>query len=165
MAIGAQQFRDALRFWASGVSVVTVQAPRGLASITVSSFASLSLDPPLVLICIERRVRVHRLIAQRRAFAVNILGAGQLALSERAAGRLGRAAARLGGVGTYTAVTGAPILEGTLAWLDCRLQARHPGGDHTIFVGRVEAVGIGGGRPLLWFDRGYHVPARKHRRP
>jgi flavin reductase (DIM6/NTAB) family NADH-FMN oxidoreductase RutF len=160
MAIAAQQFRDVLRLWASGVSVVTVKAPRGLASITVSSFASLSLDPPLVLVCIERRVRIHRLIGLRRAFAVNILAARQLGLSERAAGRMGRAAARLRGVGTRTAVTGAPILDGALAWLDCRLQARHAGGDHTIFVGRVEAAGAGRGRPLLWFDRGYHVPAR-----
>ena len=160
MSVGAQQFRDVLRMWASGVSVVTVQAPRGLASITVSSFASLSLQPPLVLICIEKRVRMHRLIAQRRAFAVNVLQAGQVGLSERAAGRLGRAAARLRGVGTRTAVTGAPILEGSLAWLDCRLAARHPEGDHTIFVGRVEAAGAGRGRPLLWFDRGYHRVAR-----
>jgi flavin reductase (DIM6/NTAB) family NADH-FMN oxidoreductase RutF len=160
MAIGAQQFRDVLRLWASGVSVVTVRAPRGLASITVSSFSSLSLDPPLVLVCIERRVRIHRWIALRRAFAVNVLTAGQLALSERAAGRLGRAAARLRGVGTRTAVTGAPILEGALAWVDCRLVARHPGGDHTIFVGRVEAAGTDRGRPLLWFDRGYHALTR-----
>lgn len=164
MPIGAQRFRDVLRLWASGVSVVTVKAPRGLASITVSSFTSLSLDPPLVLICIERRVRIHPLIAARRAFAVNVLTADQLELSERAAGRRGRAAARLRGILTRTAVTGAPILEGALAWLDCRLEARHPGGDHTIFVGRVVAAGAGSGRPLLWFDRGYHVPARPRRR-
>ena len=160
MGIGAQQFRDTLRLWASGVTVVTARGPRGFVAITVSSFASLSLKPPLVLICIERRVRAHRTLARARAFGVHLLRADQADLSDRAAGRLGRLAARLPGMRPRRVATGAPILPDALAWLDCRLVARHPGGDHTIFIGRVEAAGTAKGRPLLWFDRDYAGVAR-----
>jgi flavin reductase (DIM6/NTAB) family NADH-FMN oxidoreductase RutF len=163
LAIGAQHFRDTLRLWASGVTVVTVRAPRGSVAITVSSFASLSLHPPLVLVCIARRARAHRAILRARAFGVHVLRADQADLSDRAAGRLGRRAARLPRAGVRRALTGAPILEEALAWLDCALVARHPGGDHTIFVGRVEAAGTGRGRPLLWFDRDYAGLARVRR--
>jgi flavin reductase (DIM6/NTAB) family NADH-FMN oxidoreductase RutF len=164
LAIGAQHFRDTLRLWASGVTVVTARAPRGVAAITVSSFASLSLRPPLVLVCIERRARAHHALARARAFGVHLLRADQEELSDRAAGRLGPRAARLPRAGLRAGVTGAPILEDALAWLDCSLVARHRGGDHTIFVGRVEASGTGRGRPLLWFDRDY-AALRRTRSP
>ena len=161
MAIGSQHFRDTLRLWASGVTVVTARGPRGVVAITVSSFASLSLRPPLVLVCIERRARAHRVLARARSFGVNLLRADQAELSDRAAGRLGRRAARLPRAGLRVAATGAPLLKEALAWLDCALVARHRGGDHSIFVGRVEAAGTGSGRPLLWFDRDYAALHRK----
>jgi len=167
LAIGAQHFKDTLRLWASGVTVVTVRGPRGVVPITVSSFASLSLHPPLVLVCIERRARAHRALMRARSFGVHLLRADQADLSDRAAGRRGRAAARLPRTRARRGVTGAPILEGTLAWLECTRVARHRGGDHTIFVGRVEEAGTATGRPLLWFDRDYAVlsrPVRARRR-
>ena len=155
MAVSAEEFRNALRCWASGVSIVTTRHDDGIRGITVSSFCSLSLDPPLILICIARNARSHELIARQKAFAVNILGAGQRRLSDRAAGRLGEEGTRLEGLPHRTAVTGAPILEDAIAWLDCALVDRHPGGDHTIFVGRVEAAGAGAGRPLLYCRSSY----------
>ena len=164
MAIGAQHFRDTLRLWASGVTVVTARAPRGVAAITVSSFTSLSLRPPLVLVCIERRARAHRVLARARSFGVNLLRADQEELSDRAAGRLGRRATRLPRARLRAVVTGAPLLKDALAWLDCTLVARHRGGDHTIFVGKVEASGTGHGRPLLWFDRDYAALRPRARR-
>lgn len=163
MAIPAQAFKDVLRLWASGVSVVTVPRRRGLVSITVSSFASLSVDPPLVLVCIARRVPPHDVIARAGCFAVNVLRDGQEDLSERAAGHRGPRGASLAGSRTRRAATGAPILAGTLAWLDCRVAAAYDGGDHTIYVGRVEAAGTGSGSPLLWFDRGYARLAPRRR--
>jgi len=155
VAVTPEQFKDALRFWASGVAIVTTRRPGGIQGITVSSFASLSLDPPLVLVCIEMKARSHEAIAAQRCFAVNILGAGQEDLSERAAARRGAEGSWLLDLEHRTVVTGAPVLDGSPAWLDCSLAASHPGGDHTIFVGRVEAAGGGGGRPLVWYDRGY----------
>ncbi|HZM70445.1 MAG TPA: flavin reductase family protein [Candidatus Cryosericum sp.] len=155
MAVTPDQFKDVLRFWASGVTIVTTRRQDGIQGITVSSFASLSLEPPLVLVCIESRARSHEAIAAQRCFVVNILESGQEDLSECAAARRGAEGAWLLDVAHHTAVTGAPVIEGALAWLDCSLAATHAGGDHTIFVGRVEAGGGGGGQPLVWFDRGY----------
>lgn len=154
MPVSPNAFRAALRRWASGVSVVTTRGRRGVQGITVASFCSLSLDPPLILICINRGARSHRLIAEQRCFGVNILQQDQQPLSDIAAGRA-PAGGGLGRLETRTASTGAPILPNVLAWLDCTLVDRHEGGDHTIFVGRVEAAGHGNGMPLVWYSSGY----------
>ena len=160
MPITPEQFREAMRQWASGVSIVTTRREGGLQGITVSSFCSLSLDPPLVLICIDGDTRSHALIAKERAFAVNILRDDQQEISDRAAGRFGDEGAWLEGIAHKKAVTGAPILEDCLAWLDCSLVAQHDGGDHTIYVGRVDATGASSGRPLLYYGSRYRKVGR-----
>jgi flavin reductase (DIM6/NTAB) family NADH-FMN oxidoreductase RutF len=161
VAVGAHKFRDVLRLWSSGVSVVTTRREGGIQGITVSSFTSLSLDPPLILICIDTKARSHAAIAAQRCFAVNILRGDQTGLSDLAAGRRGGKGGALEELGHRTEITGAPVLEDCLAWLDCSLNAAHEGGDHTIYVGRVEAAGTGDGEPLLWFDRDYARLARR----
>jgi flavin reductase (DIM6/NTAB) family NADH-FMN oxidoreductase RutF len=158
--VSSDQFRSALRRWASGVSIVTTRRPGGIHGITVSSFCSLSLDPPLVVICIDRDARSHDLIRAQGAFAVNVLRDDQRRLSDLAAGRGGEQGCHLDGVQHTPAVTGAPVLRDCLAWLDCALVAEHAGGDHTMFVGRVEAAGQRDGRPLLWFGGDYSRLAR-----
>jgi flavin reductase (DIM6/NTAB) family NADH-FMN oxidoreductase RutF len=163
MPVTAQQFRDALRHWASGVSVVTTPREGGVLGITVSSFCSLSLDPPLVLVCIGKEAASHARIGAGRAFAVNILRDDQRALADAAAGRSGPSGNLLEGVVWRTEKSGAPVLDESLAWLDCVLVEALPGGDHTIFVGRVEAAGQAGGRPLLWFGGDYRRLAPQRR--
>lgn len=153
-----------MRCWASGVSIVTTRRDGGIQGITVSSFCSLSLDPPLVVVCIANDARSHALIERDRCFAVNILRAGQRRLADLAAGRSGARGNWLEGRAHRTEVTGAPVLDGCLAWLDCALAAAHEGGDHTLFVGRVVAAGHSAGRPLLWFLSAYHpLPAPRPR--
>jgi flavin reductase (DIM6/NTAB) family NADH-FMN oxidoreductase RutF len=153
--VSPDQFRSALRRWGSGVSVVTTERLGGIQGITVSSFCSLSLEPPLVLICISRRTGSHRLIEEHRAFAVNILRDDQKAISDRAAGLAGPQGNWLDDLPHRRFATGAPVLSDCLAWLDCAVEAAHDGGDHTIFVGRVEAAGQADGGPLLYFDGAY----------
>jgi flavin reductase (DIM6/NTAB) family NADH-FMN oxidoreductase RutF len=155
VAVGGQLYKDVLRLWASGVSVVTNGSRERVQAITVSSFTSLSLDPPLVLICIETTSRSHEAIIREGCFAVNVLRSGQERISDMAAGRRGPSGHALPGVAVRVERTGAPVLEDALAWIDCAVVARHDGGDHSIFVGRVEAAGAADGVPLLWFDRGY----------
>jgi 3-hydroxy-9,10-secoandrosta-1,3,5(10)-triene-9,17-dione monooxygenase reductase component len=155
VAVGERRYKEALRLWASGVSVVTAPFAGNLQAITVSSFTSVSLEPPLILVCIENSSRSHPAIEQAGRFVVNVLAAGQEAISDMAAGRRGPEGHALPGVGWRTEVTGAPVLEGVLAWLDCTVVARYDGGDHGIFLSRVEAAGTAEGAPLLWFDRGY----------
>jgi flavin reductase (DIM6/NTAB) family NADH-FMN oxidoreductase RutF len=155
MAVSGEEFRAALRQWASGVSIVTCRREGGLRGITVSSFASLSLDPPLILIGIHKMAAAHAFIDRDRRFAVNILREDQQGLANLAAGRGGPAGAHLAGVAHRTVATGAPVLVDCLAWIDCVVVAAHPEGDHTIFIGRVEAAGGGAGRPLLYFRGDY----------
>jgi len=149
-------FKNSMRRWASGVSILTTRREGGILGITVSSFCSLSLNPPLVLVCIDRKARSHGLIEKHRAFAINVLKAGQERLSELAAGHAGEQGNWLEGVAHRKAETGAPILNDCLAWFDCALETAHDGGDHTIFVGRVQAAGHTEGRPLLYCDGAYH---------
>lgn len=157
--VDAHTFREVMRRWASGVTVVTCRDPErdgGVHGMTASSFTSVSLDPPLVLICIHRRAHSHTFILQQQAFGIHILSGERERLSDRCAGFLGEEGHRLDDLPHRTEKTGAPILEGALAWMDCLLRQVIDGGDHSIFVGEIVAAGHAIGTPLLWFNRGYH---------
>lgn len=156
MPVSVDLFKSAMRRWASGVSILTTRREGGILGITVSAFCSVSLDPPLVLVCIDRKARSHALIEKQRSFAVNFLKVGQERLSELAAGHSGEHGNWLEAEAHRKAETGAPILSDCLAWFDCTLEAVYEGGDHTIFLGRVQAAGHSEGRPLLYFDATYH---------
>lgn len=141
--------------WASGVTVVTCRRPGGIHGMTASAFCSVSLDPPLVLVCVARRNRTHQYIQEQGAFAVHILGTEMEELSNRCAGFRGEEGHWLDEVPHRAEATGAPVLEGALAWMDCSLWQAYDGGDHTIYVGEIQAGSAGDGAPLLWFERGY----------
>jgi flavin reductase (DIM6/NTAB) family NADH-FMN oxidoreductase RutF len=124
---------------------------------TASAFTSVSLEPPLILVCVDRRTRTHGYLPEQGAFGVHILGVGMEEVSDRCAGFRGEAGHWLDDLPHRVERTGAPILDGTLAWMDCSVWRSYDGGDHTIFVGQVEAAGATDGQPLLWFERGYQV--------
>ena len=146
-------FRAVMGRFASGITVITARstdgAPHGM---TVSAFSSLSLDPPLVLVCVGTEATMAPLLAEATAFGVNILGDGQEALSRRFAGKLDD---RFAGIGYTDGLLGAPILDEVLAWMQCRIVARHPAGDHVILVGQVEQADVRDGKPLLYYRGGY----------
>ena len=152
-----QSLRKLRGLFASGVTVVTTAQDGRLRGITVSAFSSLSLDPPLVLLCIVNEASTCDMITESGVFAVNILSDDQEFLAERFAARAPIVNERFEGVPYQTAVTGAPILEESIAWYDCRVEAKYDGGDHTIFVGRVAALGFGAAsrQPLLYFANRY----------
>ena len=128
--------------FASGVTAVTTALDGRLRGVTVSAFMSVSLDPPLVLIALANETTLRDMLAESGIFAVNLLSDDQEFLSERFAARAPIVNEEFEGVPYFIAVTGAPILEQSLAWYDCRVEATHPGGDHTLFIGRVEAMGF-----------------------
>lgn len=152
-----QTLRKIRGLFASGVTVATTVHEGKLRGVTVSAFAAVSLDPPLVLIALANGAESKDWIAGSGLFAVNILSDEQEFLSERFAARAPIVNTRFDGVPYHTAITGSPILVDSLAWYDCRVEAAHDGGDHTIFIGRVEAVGVGaeGKQPLLYFANQY----------
>ncbi len=157
--VGEEQFREALAHFSTGIVIVTTPGPDGPHGVTVNAFASLSLDPPLVLICIERNRYSHAALEQSAVFAINVLAAGQEHLS-----RFFSSATRPEGPGAFEGITfrpgrsGAPLIEGCLAYLECRITARYPGGDHTIFIGEVGSAAVAPGRrPLLYYNRAYRT--------
>jgi len=151
-----ERFKEAMSRWASGVTVVTTQVDGQRVGITASSLASVSADPPQILVCVARKLFTHTAIEQSGMFAVNILGTDQLAWGMRFAGMVPELNDRFAGIDLVQAVTGAPILPGVAAWLDCRLRHAYDGGDHTIFVGEVVAAGAAAEcEPLLYFNRSW----------
>ncbi len=156
MAVDSEAYRDALRHFPAGVTLVTIRVGEIVHGLTVSAFASVSPEPPLVAVMIDHRHRAHQLLETPGAvFAVNILAEEQTALSDRfawtadedrfGAGRWGRA------------LTGAPVLEDALAWLDCSVHSRHAAGSHSLYIGQVEASAVlrSGGAPLVYWNRDY----------
>lgn len=154
MPVSAEAFKDALRRWPSGVTIVTSRAGDRIHGMTVSAFASVSLDPPLVLVCADKASNTHGLVAEAGIFAVNVLAAGQEALSNRFASKKDEHR-RFEGVPWKVAATGAPILEGVVVALDCRVVAAHDAGDHVIYVGRVESAEMRDAEPLVYHAGAY----------
>lgn len=154
MALTPDRFKRALAQLASGVTVVTTRFNGQPVGMTASSFSSLSLEPPLVLVSINKKLFTHNAITESGCFAVNVLSAQQRDLGLRFAGMLPQVTDRFAGLETFEAVTGAPLLPSTLAWVDCTVWASYDGGDHTIFVGEVQAVDVSElDVPLLYHNR------------
>lgn len=153
MPIDQAEFKLAMSQFASGVTVVTTEHQGELYGMTVASFASLSLDPPLVLVCIGRTMKTHDAIAASKKFGVSILGLGQQELSGHFASRLDD---KFSGIQYDLGSSGVPLLAGALCALECSVHEQLGGGDHSIFVGRVDAARTGdGGAPLVYFRSGY----------
>ena len=144
-------FRDALGRFATGVTLVTCDSDIGPLGITANSFASLSLDPPLVLWSPARSSRRFDAFTRARHFAIHILRDDQIDLA-RAFTHHGQA---WEGIDWRRSPEGVPLIDGTLARFDCRLHAIHDGGDHAIVVGEVAAAVIGQGTPLVFAGGGY----------
>ena len=156
MTLDAEQLRTAMRAWTSGVAIVTAMYDGEQHGMTVSSFTSISLEPPLIVISLQTSSRTHGMVSRAGAFGVTILAASQEELSERFANRPPGRNHKLDGIGTATLVTGAPLIEGGLAWLDCRVTQAVPVGMNTLFIGEVVAVrGDDHDAPLVYHDRTY----------
>ncbi|SEG54759.1 NADH-FMN oxidoreductase RutF, flavin reductase (DIM6/NTAB) family [Thermomonospora echinospora] len=154
MAVDAQTFRAVLGQWPTGVAVVTTTAGGRWHGMTASSFSSVSLDPPLVLVCLARHIYTHELVERSGVFAVSFLGKDQAPIGHRFAGR--EPGDRFAEHPWTAAPTGAPVLDAALAWLDCRVAHAYPGGDHTIFVGEVLTARIPRRTaPLLFHSRAW----------
>lgn len=153
MPVEPQDFKNALSHWASGVTVVTTVSDGQWKGATVSSFSSVSLNPPLVLICLNKNMYTHEVIIESGIFAANILSTNHLEAGKLFAGMYPEIEDRFSQNEWITAETGAPILADAVGWVDCTVKHAYDGGDHTIFVGEVQAGGVKAGEPILYFNR------------
>ena len=146
--MAGDELRTLFREISAPVAVVTVDVSGQAAGLTVDSFLTLSLDPPLVGISLRRHAALHELVREAGAFAVSILASGQ----EHLAQHFARGVPPIGlwiGIETRAGELGAPLLEGALGWIECRLASELETGDHTLFVGAVESARRGPGREAL----------------
>ncbi|MDA4126917.1 MAG: flavin reductase family protein [Thaumarchaeota archaeon] len=147
--------KQAMRVYAQGVTVMTIRTEEGPKGITVSSFISVSLDPPLVLVSIAKTSQLHDLLKAAEAFAVNFLAEDQKSVSDRFAGRT-QARDKFDGLKFSQGVTGSPVIEGVRAAIECKSWRAYEGGDHSILVGEVVAAKtFNSKRPLVYYAQQY----------
>ena len=165
MSVDAASFRQSLGQFPTGVTVVTTRDASGQPlGLTVSAFCSVSLEPPLVLVCIDHRSEANRGLRESGRFAVSVLGEGQADVSRRFAAP---GALKLEGFALLDGSDGLPLVPGALAHVECRVRSFHDEGDHAVWVGEVKRVAVHPGRPLLHHAGGYRrlVPASDAGKP
>lgn len=148
-----RNFRNALGMFATGITVVTMRTPTGeLIGLTVNSFNSVSLDPPLVVWSLSNNLPSLKLFEECEYYAINVLAADQEAVSQRFASRMGD---RFAGLGFDHGLGGAPLLHGCCARFECRNTTRHAGGDHVVFISEVVRFDRTPSEPLIYFGGSY----------
>jgi len=156
MTLDPEQLRQAMRTWTTGVTVVTAIHDGQKYGMTVNSFTSISLEPPLVSLTLKKLTHTHELVEKSGEFAVTILAAHQKEYSDRFAGKHPEIKDRFEGVPTETISISAPLLKGGLAYFNCRVVNSIPVGENTLFVAEVIAAqGEGTGEPLVYHNRVY----------
>jgi flavin reductase (DIM6/NTAB) family NADH-FMN oxidoreductase RutF len=155
-AVTPLDLRRACGQFATGVTVVTVRDGDGFRGMTANSFTSVSLDPPLLLVSVDRRNRTHDLLTEGEPFAVNVLSEAQQCWSDRFAGRHGDVQHQFDDIPHTVTAAGVPIIAEAPAVFACRVVAIHEAGDHSLFIGQVEEiVQEPGAAPLLFFGGKY----------
>jgi flavin reductase (DIM6/NTAB) family NADH-FMN oxidoreductase RutF len=152
--LSKDDFKNSLALFASGVTVVTYKTQEGMGGVTVSSFSSLSLEPPLVSFCLHKNISSHNAIQDAKHFAVHILKEEQESISNSFASSKINKNHFLEEIG-YILINDAPVLKDFLALLICEKETIYNGGDHSIIVGKVLQAKSNSGNPLLYFNRGY----------
>jgi flavin reductase (DIM6/NTAB) family NADH-FMN oxidoreductase RutF len=157
MGLNPAEFRRAMGCFATGVTIVTVDLDGEVHGMTANAFASVSLDPMLVLVCVDHTTRTHAHLHAKKRFGINVLCEEQRAISEYYARpeRTHEHAEQEAGARFERTRQGTPMLQGSLAYLECRLHSAQEAGDHTIFIAEVEDVVVREGEPLLFFRGKY----------
>lgn len=157
MPLSQENFRRAMSHFATGVTVITVDYEGEIQGMTANAFTSVSMDPMLVLVCVDQKARTHAHLHAKKRFGINVLAEHQRPVAEHYA-RIdrdpGRAEEEAGAKFDRTQ-HGTPVLHGALAYLECCLRTAQDAGDHTVFIAEVEEVVVREGKPLLFFQSGY----------
>ncbi len=163
MSLNPSEFRKAMGCFATGVTIITVDLDGEVHGMTANAFASVSIDPLLVLVCVDHTTRTHAHLHAKKRFGINVLCEDQRAISEYYARpeRSETGAEAEAGARFERTRHGTPVLHGALAYLECRLQSAELAGDHTIFIAEVEDVVVREGDPLLFFRGKYRKVGRE----
>ncbi|MCE1255757.1 MAG: flavin reductase family protein [Anaerolineae bacterium] len=156
MPLSADNLKQVMRHWASGVAIITSTSAGSYHGLTANSFTSISTNPVLISVAINNHTRSYQMISDAGFFGVSILSEGQQAVSDRFAGKE-FLSNRFVDLDVFYLITGAPLIKGALAHLDCRITYAYEMPDSTLFIGEVVAAQISDSlKPLIYYDRGYH---------
>jgi flavin reductase (DIM6/NTAB) family NADH-FMN oxidoreductase RutF len=156
MTLDPESLRVAMRAWSAGVTIVTATFEGQRHGMTVNSFTSISLDPPLITITLQQNTRTHEIITKSKSFGLTILSTQQAQLSNIFAGRIKEVEDKFAYLKTETLITGSPLIVGGLSWLDCNVIQTFDAGMNTLFIAQVIAAhGTGSGEPLIYHNREY----------
>jgi flavin reductase (DIM6/NTAB) family NADH-FMN oxidoreductase RutF len=156
MPLDPEKLRHAMRAWTTGVVIVTSMYEGQQYGMTVNSFTSISLEPPLISVTLKRLTHTHDLVVKSGMFSVTILTAAQKELSDRFAGKMPNIIDRFDGVQTETVSLDSPVFKDGMAYFDCKVVNSIPVGENTLFIAEVlDARGEGGGDPLVYHNREY----------
>jgi len=155
MSLNPAEFRKAMGCFATGVTIITVDLDGEVHGMTANALASVSLDPPLLLVCVDHSARTHAHLHARKRFGVNVLAADQRRISQYYARPVEEQIEKESSARFHRTAHGTPVLQGALTYLECRLQWAHEAGDHTIFIAEVEDAVVRPGEPLLFFRSQY----------
>ncbi|HEV3308004.1 MAG TPA: flavin reductase family protein [Candidatus Sulfotelmatobacter sp.] len=161
MSLNPIEFRKAMGSFATGVTIITVDLDGEIHGMTANALASVSLDPPLLLVCVDHSARTHAHLHTRKRFGVNILAEDQRVISQYYAQTAEEQAESEPPARFDRTHQGTPVLHGALTYLGCNLKWEHDAGDHTIFIAEVEDVVVRTGEPLLFFRSQYHGVGEK----
>ncbi len=155
--LNEKQIREVMRSWATGVTVVTAGHDGQTHGMTVSSFTSISLEPPLVLVALERSTRTRQFVNDSLAFGISILSEEQEEISNQFAGWITEEGNRFKGLETFTLDSNSPMIEGGLGFIDCKVESVYEVGTHTIFIGEATSIKINDDNkaPLIYFNQKY----------
>ena len=148
-------YRDVMARLASSVVVISARSGDGFRGLTASSLISVSLEPPLLLVALEREAATRAAVVEGKAFNVSVLARSQEFLAERFAGRAPAVDPGWKGVPHHLGTNGLPLIDGCAAWLECSLSDVHPAGDHDVCIGEVTGASLGTGEPLILWDRSF----------
>lgn len=155
MSVNEQDFKNALKLWASGVTVVTSKTENsGLKGMTATSFTSVSLDPPQILVCINKTADTGDAVLEGKSFAINILKADQQEISNQFAGSTSQEQ-RFANVNWHEGETGSPVIDDALASIECTVVQQVLAGTHWVIIGEVQSVSCRSGEPLLYYNSAY----------
>lgn len=159
MPFDPAQFRQLLGRFATGVTVITTHHNSERHGMTANAFTSVSLDPPLILVSIDKRALMHTIMMENDAFCVNLLPEHRREWSDWWVGKAPKDADQFADIPYTDGTTGSPVLEGCLGYIDCKVWERYPGGDHTLVLGEVQDAEVNTDpdiKPLLFFSSKYH---------
>ncbi|MCK5190635.1 MAG: flavin reductase family protein [Methylococcales bacterium] len=155
MSVNEHDFKNALKLWASGVTVVTSKTEKnGLKGMTATSFTSVSLDPPQILVCINKTADTGDAVLEGKSFAINILKADQQDISNQFAGSTSQEQ-RFANVNWHEGETGSPVIDDALASIECTVVQQVLAGTHWVIIGEVQSVSCRTGEPLLYYNSAY----------